>query len=245
MKSDVAIIGAGVIGCSIAYYLAKANVSVCLIEKAERVGAEASWAGAGILASHASTQEPYAALCRASLELYPELAESLRLETQIDVEFIRCGSIAVAFTEDEKRAMNGLAERRQDRGFSAEMLSGDEVRTLEPALSQSVIGGVLFPHDAQVRNPKLVKALAKSAAQVGAQFLLGNPVTAFVSEGGRISGVVVNGSAHHADTYVIACGCWSGQIASLLGYSLPVGPANGQMVLAEAMPLCSGTLSTG
>ena len=132
LHADVIIIGGGVIGCAIAYNLAKAQVKTLVIDKADNVGREASWAGAGILASHASTHEPYAELCRASLALYPALAETLRAETQIDIEFIQSGSISVFFTDEEKRGLTGLASRRVDRGFSAEVLTPEEVWELEP-----------------------------------------------------------------------------------------------------------------
>ena len=89
-QADVIIIGGGVIGCAIVYNLAKAPVKSLIIEKAAGVGREASQAGAGILASHASTREPYAELCRASLALYPSLAEELKAQTQIDIEFCDC-----------------------------------------------------------------------------------------------------------------------------------------------------------
>ena len=193
LRADVIVIGGGVIGCAIAYNLAKAQVKTLVIDKADNVGREASWAGAGILASHASTHEPYAELCRASLGLYPALAQALGVETQIDIEFIRSGSIAVFFTDEEKRGLTGLASRRLDRGFSAEVLTPEEVWKLEPAISQSIVGGVRFPHDAQVRNPKLVQALAKGAALLGTEFLFGNPVTAFLREEERVVGVEVNG----------------------------------------------------
>jgi len=235
-KADVIVIGGGVIGCAIAYNLAKAQVKTRVIDKADSVGREASWAGAGILASHASTREPYAELCRASLALYPSLAEELKAQTQIDIEFIRSGSIAISFTEEERRGLTGLAGRRIDRGFSAEMLTAEQVWEVEPAISREIVGGVYFPHDAQVRNPKLVKALAKGAAQLGTEFLFGNPVTAFLRESDRVIGVEVNGKTHYGDTIVIAAGCWSGKLVSLLGYALPIEPARGQMVLAEAMP---------
>lgn len=234
--ADVIIIGGGVIGCAVAYNLAKAQVKPLVIDKAAGVGMEASQSGAGILASHASTREPYAELCRASLALYPPLAEQLKNETEIDIEFIQSGSIAVFSTEKDRKELVSLAERRVERGFSAEALSAVQVRELEPAISTSVDGGVRFPQDAQVRSAKLCKALAKGAAKLGARFLFGNPVAAFLRKAERVIGVEVNGEVCHCETIVIAAGCWSGKLAGLLGYSLPIKPVRGQIVLTEALP---------
>ena len=237
MESDVIIVGAGVIGCAIAYNLGKAGVKTLVIDKADGVGREASWAGAGVLTSHASTRQPYPELCRASLALYPSLADELRERTQIDIEFIQSGTLSLFFNEEEKNGLIGLAERRIDRGFSAEVLTADQVLEIEPAASKSVVGGVRFQEDAQVRNPRLVKALAKGAALLGTQFLLGNPVDGFVREKGRISGVKVNGEFFRGNTIVVAAGCWSGALTQELGFHLPIQPSRGQIVLVDAMPL--------
>ena len=70
-RSDVVIIGGGIIGCAIAYELSKVQKDVLVIDKASRVGTESSWAGAGILTSHASTHEPYPELCRQVLQCIP------------------------------------------------------------------------------------------------------------------------------------------------------------------------------
>ena len=234
--ADVIIIGGGIIGCAIAYNLAKRNVKPLLIDKATIVGTEASWAGAGILTSHASTHEPYPTLCRASLALYPALAEELRAETQIDIEFIQSGTLSVFFNQAEAAGLIGLADRRVKRGFSAEVLTAEQAWQLEPALAKSIAGAVLFPEDAQVRNPKMVTALAKGAAKLGAQFLFGNPVTDFVKEDGRVTGVVVNGETLYADTFVIAAGCWAGTLIAELGVPIQVEPVKGQIVLIETMP---------
>ena len=121
--ADVIIIGGGIIGCAIAYNLAKRDIKSLLIDKAPTVGTEASWAGAGILTSHASTHEPYPTLCRASLARYPALAEELRAETQIDIEFIQSGTLSVFFNQAEAAGLIGLADRRVKRGFSAEVLT--------------------------------------------------------------------------------------------------------------------------
>ncbi len=234
--ADIIIIGAGIIGCAIAYDLAKRDANTLVIDKATRVGTEASWAGAGILTSHASTHEPFPTLCRASLALYPALADELKTATQIDIEFIQSGTLSVIFNPDEAAGLIGLAERRVKRGFSAEVLTAEEALHLEPALSPAIRGAVLFPEDAQVRNPKLVTAFAKGAAQLGTQFKLGNPITGFIRENGRIVATVVNGERLYADTFVIAAGCWAGTLAAMLGCPISIAPAKGQIVLVEAMP---------
>jgi glycine oxidase len=238
--ADVIIIGGGIIGCNIAYDLAKRNVKSLVIDKASAVGTEASWAGAGILTSHASTHEPYPTLCRASLALYPTLAEELRAETQIDIELIQSGTLSVFFNPAEAAGLIGLADRRVKRGFSTEVLTAEQAWQLEPALSKSITGAVLFPEDAQVRNPKMVTALAKAAAKLGAEFQVGNPVTDFirVSEDGaeHVVGVVVNGETYYADTFVIAAGCWTGTLTAQLDVPIQVEPAKGQIVLVETMP---------
>lgn len=234
--TDVVIIGGGIIGCSIAYQLAKKQVNVLVIEKASRVGTEASWAGAGILTSHASTHEPYPELCRASLALYPTLAAELKTETDIDIEFINSGTLSVYFDETEAAGLIGLAERRVNRGFTAEVLTPEQAWQLESDISRSIAGAVLFPEDGHVQNPKMVTALAKGAANFGTKFLLGNPVSGFVRENGRVIGVTVNGETIHAETFVIAAGCWSGSLTGFLDHPISIAPVKGQIVLLETMP---------
>ena len=235
-NADVVIIGGGIIGCAIAYELSKQNVSVIVIEKASRVGTEASWAGAGILTSHASTHEPYPELCRASLAMYPNLASELKDKTDIDIELIRSGTLSVYFDETEALGLVGLAERRVNRGFTAEVLTPEQTWQLEPAVSKSIAGAVLFPEDGHVRNPKMVTALAKGASKNGARFVLGNAVTGFVRENERVVRVIVNSETIHADNFVIAAGCWSGQLTLMLECPISVSPAKGQIVLLETMP---------
>ena len=242
---DVLIIGAGIIGCSIAYELAKQDVKVIVIDKAHSVGTEASWAGAGILTSHATTNEPYPELCRASLDLYPNLAEELREETNIDIEFIRSGTLSVFFDEKEAAGLIGLAERRVNRGFTAEVLSPHQVWEFEPSVSRNITGAVLFPEDGHVRNPKMVKALAIAAANYGTEFILGNPVSSFIRENGHVSGVNINGENIYADTFVIAAGCWSGNIISYLDFHISILPAKGQIVLIESVPPIFGRTIDG
>ncbi len=235
-RSDVVIIGGGIIGCAIAYELSKVQKDVLVIDKASRVGTESSWAGAGILTSHASTHEPYPELCRSSLAVYPSLAAELKAETDIDIEFIQSGTLSVYFDEKDTTGIIGLAERRVNRGFTAEVLSPEQTWKLEPAISKDIAGAVLFPEDGHVRNPKMVSALAKGAAQNGTQFLLGNPVTGFARENGKVIGVVVNGETYYGDSFVLAAGCWTGNLTTMLDVPISISPSKGQIVLLETMP---------
>lgn len=235
-NTDIVIIGGGIIGCAIAYELTKKQKNVIIIEKASRVGTEASWAGAGILTSHASTHEPYPELCRASLELYPSLADELKEETAIDIEFIRSGTLSVFFDETEASGLIGLAERRVNRGFTAEVLNPEQTWKMEPSVSESIAGAVFFPEDGHVRNPKMVTALAKGAVQNGAKFLLGNSVSGFIKENEKVVGVTVNGEHIYAESFIIAAGCWSGTLTADLGYPIPITPSKGQIVLLETAP---------
>ena len=82
----------------------------------------------------------------------------------------------------------------------------------------------------------MVVALAKGAAKFGAKFQLGNPVTGFIREEGRVIGVVVNGETLYADAFVIAAGCWTGALTAQLDVPMQIEPVKGQIVLVETMP---------
>ena len=232
-KAKVIIIGGGIIGCSIAYYLAKTGIEAIVIEKENCVGSAASWAAAGILACRASTRNPYAELCRHSLALYPSLAKELQKITGINIEFTQSGVLCIFLTEDEKKNWEGLAQRRQNNGYTAEILSSEDAQTLEPAISKKALGGVYFPDDAQVRNPRLVKAFACAASKLGTKFLTGYSVDQFLFSNNQVIGIKSNKGNILGDQFVIATGPWSHQIANFLNVNLPVKPAKGQMIIAE------------
>ena len=232
-RAKVIIIGGGIIGCSIAYYLAKLGVEATVIEKENCVGSAASWAAAGILACHASTQNPYAELCRHSLALYPALAKELQTITDINIEFTQSGILYIFLTEAEKKNWEGLAQRRLKNGYSAEILSSEDAQALEPSISKKILGGVYFPDDAQVRNPRLVRALARAATKLGTKFLTGYSVNQFLFDGNQVIGVKSSGGHIFGDQFVIAAGPWSHQVTDFLDVNLPVKPAKGQMIIAE------------
>jgi len=226
---DVIIVGGGVIGCAIAYNLAQAGARVTILERGE-VGGEASGASAGILAPLELSLErgPLLDLCLASLELHPSLADTLRDETGIDVEYLRSGILRVALTDEDADDLRALVER-QVVGEVMEWVDAEALRRLEPRLA-AARGGVYSPQYHQVNAHRLTQALAQGAIARGAALRQGVAVTGFVTSGSRVTGVRTGEGRMVAGHVVIAAGSWTGALGRRLGVSLPVKPMRGQML---------------
>src|SRR5205814_8965121 len=117
--ADVVIIGAGVIGLTIARALAQRGVRELMLIERGRPGAEASWAAGGILAPQVEVdhQDDFFQLACASRDLYPAFAESLNGETGIDVELDRSGTLCLGFTPQDEEELRRRYEWQSDEGF--------------------------------------------------------------------------------------------------------------------------------
>lgn len=226
---DVVVIGGGVIGCSIAYYLACEGVRVTVLEKGD-IGGEASCAAAGMLAPMAEASEgsPFRDLGIASLRMFEELAPRLREESGVDIEYLKSGILRIPLSDAEAGSLRELA--RSDPPLELHWLEPDELRTLEPAVCPAAVGALYSPEECQVNADRLVRAFAKAAERRGAVLKKGTPFTAFETDGRRIKGVRTAAGRLSAGHVVLAAGAWSGRLASALGFSLPVFPVRGQMI---------------
>jgi len=141
---DVIVVGAGIVGLSAARALAGAGARVVVVDRA-RPGSEASAAAAGWLAAQAEAEETWPLLDVAlrAREGYPSLAAELQAETGIDVELTRRGTLEVAFTDEDERALARRAAWQRARGLTVEWLGPDEVRRAEPDLGPTVRGALL------------------------------------------------------------------------------------------------------
>ena len=226
MSSDVLIIGGGIIGLAIARELrARGLRRVTIVDRGE-LGAEASWAAAGMLAPNieAGGSSVFHRFCRESLDLYPEFADALFTETGIDIQLDRTGTLCVAFTEKE------LGELEKHDTAQTERLSGDDIRQLEPMVSDAVLAGVRFPGDWQVDNRKLIAALRGSLEKNDVEIFEHSAVTELLIEGDRVLGAVTGSGPLPAETTVLATGAWTSLI-KFRDSALPfkVKPVRGQM----------------
>lgn len=230
---DALIVGGGVIGLGIASELARRGARVRVLERNAAVGCEASWAAAGFLHQRVTTQDAYGWLSREGLARYPAWADDLLERTGIDIGFRPRGGLELAFSPEKRASLPRFLLMQQRRGLGARWLEPSEVRDMEPAVSESVLGGVFFPHDAQVRPPRLLRALNEAARGLGAEVVTNAPVDGILSSpDGSVVGAAAGGVEHQAGTTVLTAGCWSGQIDG--GVRLPVRPVRGQMLRMSA-----------
>lgn len=238
-SSDVIIIGAGIIGCSIAYRLAGAGLQVTIIERGYP-GKEASSAAAGMLAPQAEiaheVREVFSELCFASHNLYPDFVAELEEETGIEIGYQTTGSIFVATDFVEAEALASLLQRQQAAGKQAEELSAEQVKELEPTLTETIQVGVYLPNDHHVNNRRLMTALVAAAAGRGVEFLTNSPVIGLEFNKSRVLGVRIPGSVFTGGTIINAAGCWAGLVDQTNQVQLPIRPVRGQMLRLEQQP---------
>lgn len=235
--ADVAIVGGGVIGCSVAYHAARRGARVALFE-AEGIGTGASGAAAGMLAaqSEAHGPGPLLDLLLAGRKLHEPLSEELFEETGHDVEYVRAGALHGASDEPSREDLAARYSWQREQGWPAEWLDADEARELEPALSPQITAALFLPEDGQLNPPRLVQALAQAARSRGARMEEASPITGFSTEADRVTGVRTSRGTLSAGTVVLAGGAHSPTLAGELGVALPVRPVKGDILSVEANP---------
>lgn len=239
---DVAVIGGGIIGCSIAYELGRNDLSVVVIERGA-VGREASGAAAGIISPPSSLDTPRvkSELTADSILAYPDFIERIEELTGSRTGFQQRGEITVALNETEAHDLKLLADWQAELGFHVDWLDRDDAREFEPALPDSVLGGVLVREAASVFSYDLTRVTAEAAVKTGVTIIDHTPVSGVAIDRARVVGVKLPDGILPAGQVVLAAGAWTAQLAGELGVSVPTVPSKGQMLAiadAPVMPYC-------
>lgn len=224
----VLIVGGGAIGLLSALWLAQSGVEVCLLERQE-AGRESSWAGGGIVSPLYPWRYSAAvtALAHWSQDFYPGFAQRLLAETGVDPE-VHVTGLYWLDLDDEAEALV-WAQREGRPLYSVDIA---EAYRDVPVLGSGFERAIHMPGVANVRNPRLVKALrAALTAMPNVELREHCPITGFIQEAGQIRGVTTADGEICADRVVLAAGAWSGELLRTLGLQLPVEPVKGQMIL--------------
>ena len=221
-------VGGGVIGLLSSMLLAKAGRDVVIVDSGQ-IGRESSWAGGGIVSPLYPWRYSPAvtALAHWSQDFYPRLGEQLLAQTQIDPEVYVTGLYWLDL-DDEADAL-AWAQRE---GRPLQCVDVTAVERAVPALAKGFGRAVQMADVANVRNPRLVKALRAALQQMPNVTMHEHcAVSGFIREGGRITGVHTAQGDMYADQVVLTAGAWSGELMETLGIQLPVVPVKGQMIL--------------
>jgi glycine oxidase len=234
---DVAIVGAGIVGCSIAFELAKAGLQVCVLERGG-IGEESSAAAAGMLSGQHGVTNLGARyqLHVEARELHAQLADELRELTGIDVGFCRWGLLELLFTPGEVRAADRCYAVQTQAGLRVERLSREETLALEPSLTPDLQGSIRYMDEAHVHNGRLTIALAEAARRTGAELRSGAPALTLIQAQERVVGVQTPTETVYAEAIIVANGAWSSDLIRPLGMTLPVKPMRGQMLAVRTVP---------
>jgi len=226
-KERVAIVGGGVLGCAIAFELTRRGLDVS-VHEGRTIGGGATYASAGILAPYIEAHDggPLFDLTVRGLATYDAFVGAVRDATPVPFEFRRNGTIEVA--EDDMRA--GLLLSRNASSVTR-WLDAAELRTLEPAVAPTAVGGLLCDAHGYVAVASFVRALADAASRQGCVFHERHAVSAIRLDGRKC--VLTCGPERDevaVDRVVLSTGTWAGQLDPLNDLQHLVRPIRGQLL---------------
>ncbi len=210
---DVLVVGGGPIGLATAWRAAGRGLSVTVVDPSP--GSGASWVAAGMLAAVTEAhygEERLLALNLDSAQRYPTFVAEVEATSGLDVGYAAAGTLVVAADAGDRAVLVDLHAYQQKLGLAAEVLSGREVRALEPMLAPTVRGGLLVAGDHSVDPRRLTAALLVASERCG--------VTVVAQSATEVTGrsvALADGSRRSAGEVVVAAGCWTPGLTGLPG----------------------------
>lgn len=229
---DAVVVGAGMVGAACALALARAGLSVVVLDRGA-TGGGTTGAGEGNLLVSDKEPGPELDLALRSLALWRELAEEFG-----DVfEYESKGGLVVARDGGELGALRKLSVAQRESGVEVEDVEAADMYALEPHLAGGLAGGAYYPQDAQVMPSLAAAHLMRAAQRSGARLYTRSAVTAILrGSDGRVCGVEAAGVRVATSCVVNAAGVWAGEVARLAGGEVPVQPRRGFILVTAPLP---------
>jgi glycine cleavage system aminomethyltransferase T/glycine/D-amino acid oxidase-like deaminating enzyme len=219
-RAQVVVIGGGVGGCSILYWLTKLGCTdVLLVERAELTSGS-TFHSAGLVGQLRGSL-PLTRMMMWSVELYRTLGAAVGLETG----WHEVGSLRLASAPERLEELQRQAGWAKTFGLPLELISADEAQQLfPPMVTDGVLGAAYLPSDGYIDPSQLTLALAEGARRGGAEIAQHTRVTEIRTERRRVSGVVTDKGEVEAEVVVNAGGMFARELAALAGVNVPVVP---------------------
>jgi glycine oxidase len=235
----IAIVGGGIIGLSIGWYLSTRGEKTVVFDRAE-AGKAATWASAGMLAPNLEaepSEEKLLPLLLESMRMWEGFAKKLEEASSMNVNYRREGTLQLALTWDDVERLRFQLNFQKSLGLDVKMIDGNTVLELEPNVNRNVLAALYSGSDHQVDNRRVAQALKVAYTGSGGVLRERNAVDKVVVEDGRVRGVSVNGMLEPADQVVVAAGAWSRELGGIPDrLKPPVRPVKGQMLSLKMDP---------
>jgi glycine/D-amino acid oxidase-like deaminating enzyme len=225
-RSEIVIVGAGVIGAATAYELARRGAQVTLVER-EYPAYGASGRNVGFLWTHTRKAGVEIEMALASRKRYDQLAE------EIDDFELRASGGMIYFFEHQQALFPAFVENRRAAGLPMELLDAAAARERCPILPDDIGGATWNPVDGHVNPPRTTECLVAAAERHGARLLQGTAVTGLEVAGGRCTGVRTDAGGIAADTVIVTAGSWAPTLLDPVGVRVPIEPMRLQVIETE------------
>lgn len=228
----VVVIGGGIVGCSVAYHLARRGLSDVLLLERRQLTCGTTWHAAGLVGQLRATQN-LTRLAQYTTQLY----EGLERETGQATGFRQVGSVAVAASEPRFEELKRGASMARCFGLEVQILTPGEARERWPLLAiEDVVGAVYLPKDGRTNPVDTTQALARGARMKGARIVEGVKVTGILRAGGKAVGVATEAGEVRADAVVNCAGMWAREVAALADASVPLHAAEHFYIVTQPIP---------
>ncbi len=237
-SAKVVVIGGGVIGCSVAYHLAKFGWKDTILLERDQLTSGTTWHAAGLV----SQLGPSAAITKIrkySLDLYKELEMKVDHSAGLRLN----GALSIAQNRGRWQELQRQATTAQLYDVDVKILERDQIKKDYPIINtDEVIGGILMPGDGSADPSGVTHMLAKAARAEGVKIFEKTPVNEILIKNRKICGVKINDKKIDCEYIVLASGMWSRQIGQKAGVSIPLYPAEHFYIITEPIDNLSNKL---
>ncbi|MHA1553469.1 MAG: GcvT family protein [Alphaproteobacteria bacterium] len=227
--ASTVIIGGGVIGCSVAYHLAKLGRKDVVLLERKQLTCGTTWHAAGLVGQLRATQN-MTRLAQYTAELFGKLES----ETGQATGFAQYGSLSLATNEGRFEELKRGASMARCFGLEVDVITAAEAKSKWPLINvDDVVGAVFLPKDGKVNPIDVTQALAKGARNGGVQIFEDARVTAIHTKNGRVTGVATDQGDIEAEVVVNCAGMWARELGRMAGANVPLHAAEHFYIVTE------------
>ncbi len=217
-SAKAVVIGGGVVGCSVAYHLAKIGWKDIILLERKQLTCGTTWHAAGLVGQLRSSMN-LTSLAKYTTDLYSRL----EVETDINMGYKQNGSLSLALNEDRYEELSRGYSMAKICDLEVHRLSPKECLEIHPHINiDGVVGGVFIPKDGQIDPANVTQALAKAARALGVRIFENTPIEGITHQNGQVTGVRVAGQTIESEYVVNCAGMWAYDVGKMAGVNVPL-----------------------